>query len=920
MKNLRVVLMFLAIANICSVASAGVFSEDFESYAGGSALHGQGGWKGWDNDPAYGAPASNSYAVSGSNSVEIVSAADLVHEFDITGGRWEFSIMQYIPSGTTGTSFFILLNTYSDGGSRDWSVQTQFNLGTGAITTQYDGNASAVIAYDQWVEIKCVIDLDNNTVDEYYNGVFFATHQWDGDLHNTLQAIDLFGNSASSIYYDDIVIAAPPGAYNPEPADGAIHADTWINLKWGPGDGAVSHDVFMGDNFDDVNNGATEAFRGNQSTASFVVGFPGFAYPDGLVPGTTYYWRIAEIGADGAVTHEGDVWSFMVPPLTAYVPFPADRGDYVAPTVQLSWAAGFRAKLHTVFFGDNFDDVNNATASMPQALTTYDPGLLANETVYYWRVDEFDGFATIKGNVWSFTTIQDIPISDPNLVGYWNFDEGSGDTAVDWSGNGNQGTLRGEPRWVAGYDLGALELNGRNDYIDMGNNGINGVFDSGSSAFTVAGWIKPSALGPSASNHGTRNVVVARASDPSNDNFELGFSESGSMDLYIDENGDDTMKTLGNGEVTVGSWNHFAVTFDSGQVYVYLDGNRYVASFSGTALDQATGSPFTVGNTTHSDIFFKGLIDEVRVYDRVLTPEEVEQVKIIDPLLGWGASPANGSNPDVDSVTPLTWSPGDNATSHEVYFGTDADAVDAADSSDATGIYRGRQNGTSFTPAESIEWGSGLFYWRVDENNADGTVTKGRVWTFTVADFLLVDDFESYNNVDPLPGEPGTSRIFDNWIDGFGTATNGSVVGYEMPPYAERIIVNSGSQSMPLAYNNTAGVRYSEGVQTLTAPRDWTRHGVTVLSLWFRGDPANVVEPMYVALNGTAVKYHDDPAAALTTAWTQWSIPLQDFADLGVALANVNTISIGLGDKNNISAGGSGVMYFDDIQLNRPGQ
>jgi len=389
-------LVFLAITSICSVASAGVFSEDFESYAAGSALHGQGGWKGWDNTASAGAPTSGSYAVSGSNSVEIVSAADLVHEFDITGGRWEFSIMQYIPSGTTGTSWFILLNTYSDGGSNDWSVQTQFNLGNGAITTQYDGSAAADIVYDQWVEIKCVIDLDDNTVDEYYNGVFFSTHQWDGDLHNTLQAIDLFGNSASSIYYDDIVIAAPPGAYNPEPADGAIHADTWTNLKWRAGDQAVSHDVYLGDNFDNVNDRDPDAFRGNQLVPNLVAGFPGFAYPDGLVPGMTYYWRIDEVGADGAITHRGDVWSFMVPPLTAYYPDPADGGKYVLPNTQLNWAGGFNAKLHTVYFGESFDDVNNAVAGLPQALVTYDPGPLEKDKTYYWRIDEFDGTSGVS--------------------------------------------------------------------------------------------------------------------------------------------------------------------------------------------------------------------------------------------------------------------------------------------------------------------------------------------------------------------------------------------------------------------------------------------------------------------------------------------------------------------------------------------
>jgi len=75
---------------------------------------------------------------------------------------------------------------------------------------------------------------------------------------------------------------------------------------------------------------------------------------------------------------------------------------------------------------------------------------------------------------------------------------------------------------------------------------------------------------------------------------------------------------------------------------------------------------------------------------------------------------------------------------------------------------------------------------------------------------------------------------------------------------------------------------------------------------------------MYVALNGSAVVTHDNPNAAQVDEWTQWNINLQGFADQGVNLANVNTIAIGFGDKNNPLAGGSGMMYFDDIRLYAP--
>ena len=210
MRNLRVVVVLLAIAGVSSVASASLFVDDFEAYSAGSALHGQGSWKGWDNDSTWGAPASNAQANSGSISAEIAGNADLVHEFALAGEIVEFSAMQYIPDGGAGQNFLIMLNQYSDGGPYDWSVQLNFDLGTGIVTSDFGGAATANIVYGQWVELKFDIDLDGNTIDEYYNGTLLSTHEWDDTGNNTLQAIDLFANGASPIYYDDITVVPEP--------------------------------------------------------------------------------------------------------------------------------------------------------------------------------------------------------------------------------------------------------------------------------------------------------------------------------------------------------------------------------------------------------------------------------------------------------------------------------------------------------------------------------------------------------------------------------------------------------------------------------------------------------------------------------------------------------------------------------------
>jgi hypothetical protein len=466
-------------------------------------------------------------------------------------------------------------------------------------------------------------------------------------------------------------------AYAPSPADNDLLTETWTNLTWKPGPSAVTHDVYLGDNFDDVNNGAESTFISNQAATLMVAGFPGFAIPDGLVPGTTYYWRIDEVNdADPNSPFKGKVWSFSVAPKTAYEPIPANSAEAVETNVELSWTPGIGSKLHTVYFGDNFDEVSNAAGGQTQGSATYTPGPLEMAKTYYWRIDEFDVVDTYKGDIWSFTTVG------------------------------------------------------------------------------------------------------------------------------------------------------------------------------------AVGSP----------------------------------------------APANGAV-DVAQTPVLTWVPGVFADTHEVYFGADVASLELKST--------GNLGAESFEPGE-LEWNT-TYYWRVDEANNANTDSPwtGPLWNFTTANFLVVEDFESYNDIDE--GEPGSNRIYLAWIDGFDNpAANGSVVGNFDPPFAEQTIVHSGNQSMPMAYDNAVGK--SEATLTLTSNRNWTVNGVSTLTIWFRGSSSNTAETLYVALNGNARVDHDDPDASTTTRWTQWNIDLQAFADQGVNLSNVSSITLGLSSVT----GGTGMMYFDDIRLYAP--
>ena len=217
-------------------------------------------------------------------------------------------------------------------------------------------------------------------------------------------------------------------------------------------------------------------------------------------------------------------------------------------------------------------------------------------------------------------------------------------------------------------------------------------------------------------------------------------------------------------------------------------------------------------------------------------------IEIIDSRIAGAPNPANGAV-DIKQTLILKWGAGDQALSHQVYFGTDEEAVRIADTGLSEYIGTRELGSESYDPGK-LQWDT-TYYWRIDEvNNANpDSPWIGGVWSFTTADFLLVDDFEDY--------DVGNNEIWWGWKDGLGYPARdgipaypgngtGSAVGDETTPsYTEETIVHGGAQSMPMLYdNNKQGYSmYSEVEHTLTDQRDWTEEGVTELSLWFRGYP-----------------------------------------------------------------------------------
>jgi len=188
------------------------WSENFDTYSNGQILDGtpdDGGWKGWENNSAYGATVTDTMSHSSPHSVDINTDSDLVHEFSgYTNGTWVFTAWQYIPNDYTGESDFILLNNYSDAGTNNkWATQIQFNSTTNVVESQHEGIQLPLIR-EQWVELKNIINLDNDTQYFYYNGTLLTNKSWSEGVSTggylDIAAVDLFANGASTIYYDDI--------------------------------------------------------------------------------------------------------------------------------------------------------------------------------------------------------------------------------------------------------------------------------------------------------------------------------------------------------------------------------------------------------------------------------------------------------------------------------------------------------------------------------------------------------------------------------------------------------------------------------------------------------------------------------------------------------------------------------------------
>ncbi len=462
-------------------------------------------------------------------------------------------------------------------------------------------------------------------------------------------------------------------------------------------------------------------------------------------------------------------------------PDPADGQTDVPRDAVISWKPGTGAVTHDVYLGTSFDDVSNAA-------TTVDPG-----GVYKDRVET---------NIYAVTERLEF-----SRTYYWRVD------AVDASNTIHKGDI-----WSFTVELFAYPVEN-----------IVATASSSEEGKGPENTVNGSGLDESGLLHGSDSVGRMWLS-----------SRDGAQPAWIEYEFDRAYKLH---EMWV--WN----SNDSLESLIGLGFKDVTIEYSANGADFETlgnthefaRAPGTPGYAHDITIDFGGVAAKhVRLtansnWGGIFNQFGLSEVRFFQiPVQAKASKPDSGAI-EVNLDLSLGWQSGREAAKHDVYISADEQAVidGTATVTTVTGISHGPL---------ALNLGTN-YYWRVDEvNDAEvPSIWQGDIWKFTTQEYLVVDDFESYDAAD--------NQIWFTWEDGLGYGSpdnppyfagngTGSAVGDESTnSFAEETIVHSGSQSMPYFYDND--MRYSEAKMTLSSLRDWTVSGAEELALWFRGRSAS---------------------------------------------------------------------------------
>ena len=510
----------------------------------------------------------------------------------------------------------------------------------------------------------------------------------------------------------------------------------------------------------------------------------------------------------------------------------------------------------------------------------------------------------------------------PEPVGWWTFNEDGGDVVADKIQLRN-GTAYGNPNWIKGQWGNALALDGVDDYVEL----PIGSLLSTMSDITVALWVDFAQNGSS-----WQRIWDFGSNSTINWFLTPSIGSGGAMRVAITIGGSQQESTVTAPSILPKGWHHVAVTIEQATMTMRIILDGWIVAEGPTHLlpkDLPVTSQDWLGRSQYSaDSYFEGSLDDLRIYGKVLSPEEI--VSVMNDSSGdieiLAPEPADGSiDVPLENVT-LRWPAVPQTKNYILYFGTSQDDVEAATLSDPCDVLIDFQIPQNSYPLDTL-FKQQTYYWRVDAiTSGSPDLVRGDVWSFTTSVYLTLDDFESYTD-DMEDGK----AIFQTWIDGWGDPYNGAWVGYLESPFAEQNIVYKGRQSMPMWYDNIDGFAWaemswtdywdwliqlgyeepnaivSEATRYFDEPMDWidVNSPYHYLVMYVRGDTTNTGGRLYAKVND-AVIVHPDPNVLTKPLWNQWII---DFNNIAADLNDVNSLTIGIEGLDY------GVMYVDDITL-----
>jgi hypothetical protein len=530
----------------------------------------------------------------------------------------------------------------------------------------------------------------------------------------------------------------------------------------------------------------------------------------------------------------------------AIAPVPEDGEPNVPRDISLFWTPGEYPKLtHNVYFSTNFDDVNDSIAlvSPSQDANFYSPGRLEFDQKYFWRIDEV------------------------------NATDGTVYTGAVWS-------FTVEP-YLYPISGGNITVTASSQATDQGpENTINysglDTNDTHSTVTTTMWLTDAGATGPAWIKYEFDNVYKLDQILVWNYNGQSALAGFGVRDVVIEYSTDDI------------NWAQLGDTIEFPKASGKDDyASDIILDFNGAPVKYVRMN-FT---SNWFPVFPQYGLSEVRF--------------LYVPAQARSADPADGAT-DVAVDVTVSWIPGRESAEHKVYVSTDRQAV-INDTAPVVTVHDGSSpSGTGrvqYGPL-SLDLGS-IYYWRVDEVNGTD-IWQGGIWSFTTTEYLILDDFESYNDIEQ--GQEGSNLVYLTWIDGYDNpAINGSTIGYSSGVSMETDIVHGGRQSVPIMYDNTNASlsEITANLTYLTIGRDWSVGSPAVLTLWFYGDSNNsATDRMYVKINGVKVTCD---GSLDQNQWQEFSV---DLTSLGINLVNVTSLMIGF------ESVGSGKVFLDDIQLN----